>query len=838
MTGLPPSVEVAMDTQRSMLARVAQMDTLQAAWARVRSKDAAGGHDGVSVEEFARNAEDNLAALHGELLEGRYVPQPLRQLRIPKDPEGRETRVLHLPAVRDKVAQEAARSVLEPLLEPLFLDCSYGYRPGKGPSRAVARVTHYIAYLKRHWVATADIDDFFDSLDHRLLLDRLGAVVRDDGFVRLVELWLRMGTVDARGHWRDVESGVGQGSVISPLLANFYLHPFDEYMVAKGAGLVRYADDFVLLCGDRADAESALLSATTFLEDTLALRLNPNPLPITSVEAGFSFLGLTFQGQQRRLDQAKVNKKMSMLYALAERGDVQRALRTLNETVDGWRRYYGSLVGPGEMARLHEAAVRCLVRIVGHGFRTRHWATAGEAESALQMIETVASLAADQRRRLVARIVRDARAEALPVPPQATAAPPPAPVPTPVSGRANGEAEPRVAAARAAIGACPTRQPEVPQTAQPRPARAPKLGAHATDGPATAVRRAKRRHRRQLAQISELVISTPGAFLGKTSQRVVVRRDRRNVCEVPSFKLTGITVASRGISLSADLIDHCAQHDIPVLFVSPQGKVVATLSTPESSKAATGLLQLRALSEPGRAVDLARRFVEGKIRNQMNLLKYLHKYRKRADAAFAEALPAALGAMTERLAELRTVSATDIEAARAQLFSIEGRAAQEYWALIKLALRGRVDFPGRRRQGATDLVNSLLNYGYAILESRVHLALLRAGLAPQISFLHALQPRGQPTLAFDLMEEFRTQAVDRVVLAMLGRREPLRTDAQGLLTDTTRGRLIAQVHDRLATLVRFRRKELTLEEIIQHQAHLLVRHLKGEARYRPFAAKW
>jgi CRISPR-associated protein Cas1 len=830
-----------MDTKPSMLARVAELEILRAAWARVRGKGAAGGFDGMTVEEFASHAEDHLAALRADLLERRYVPQPLRQVRIPKDAEGREMRVLHLPAVRDKVAQEAARSVLEPLLEPLFLDCSYGYRPGKGPARAVARVTHYIMSLKRRWVATADIDDFFDSLDHRLLLDRLSAVVRDDAFVRLVELWLRMGTVDAHGRWHDVESGVAQGSVISPLLANFYLHPFDEYMVAKGIGLVRYADDFVLLCRDRADAERALLSATTFLEDTLALRLNPNPLPITTVDAGFNFLGITFQGQQRKLDQAKVNKKMSMLHALAEHGDVRRALRTLNEMVDGWRRYYGSLVGPDEVARLQEAAVRCLVRIVGHGFRTGHWATAGEAESALQTIETVTSLSADQRRRLVARIVRDARGEVRPVPPQAKAAAHPAPVAPPVTGKANGEAEPGITAARPAVGTPPTSSVEVAAPApfpQPRAARGPKLSVHATDRPATAVRRAKRHHRRQLAQISELVINTPGAFLGKTSQRVVVRRDRRNVCEIPSFKLTGITVASRGISLSADLIDHCAQRDIPVLFVSPQGKVVATLSAPGSSKAATGLLQLRALSEPARAVDLARRFVAGKIRNQMNLLKYLHKYRKRADKVFADAFPAALKAMAERVAELRTVPATDLETARGLLFSIEGRAAQEYWALIKLALRDRVDFPGRRRQGATDLVNSLLNYGYAILESRVHLALLRAGLSPQISFLHALQPKGQPTLAYDLMEEFRPHAVDRAVLAMLGRREPLQADAQGLLTDTTRGRLIAQVYDRLATLVRFRRKELTLEEIIQHQAHLLVRHLKGEACYRPFAAKW
>jgi len=134
-------------------------------------------------------------------------------------------------------------------------------------------------------------------------------------------------------------------------------------------------------------------------------------------------------------------------------------------------------------------------------------------------------------------------------------------------------------------------------------------------------------------------------------------------------------------------------------------------------------------------------------------------------------------------------------------------------------------------------VNSLLNYGYAVLQARVYLAVLRAGLEPQVSFLHALQ-KSKPTLTYDLMEEFRPQVVDRTVLTMLSRREPVQVDAQGMLTEAARRLLISRIHDRLATLMKFRGAERKLDEIITDQARLLAACLKGERAYRPFIGKW
>lgn len=798
-----------LTTVRPLLARLADPATLQAAWERIKAKGAHGGLDHVSIEEFAGDSEARLAELRRELLEERYVPEPLQQIVIPKGTRGQaplggaspqEWRTLGLPTVRDKIAQEAVRSVLEPLFERRFLDCNYGYRPGKGPHRAIGRVTHYLTNLKRRWIVTADIDNFFASLDHARLLDQLRPVLQDEAVLRLIELWLKIGAVDAQGRWHDVASGVSQGGVISPLLANFYLHPFDQHMTEHGFGLVRYADDFVILCAERAEAEDALFKATAFLTTPLSLRLNPNPHPIATVEQGFAFLGIFFHHRSRKVDRAKLEQirtKIAQLTAGPYANDWERGLHAINEAIVGWRRYYGRLVEPVEIEKIERLTQDGLIQLLGTAFRNGRLKTIAEAEAALQHLELMRERRPEDRRALIADLARAARSSAAWTAAQGQIPP--------------GDAQKGVS----------------PQSQSP-----PSV--------ANQIRRKKRRHLRRLAQVSELVVTTPGSFLGKRGQRIVVRQARQTVCEVLAQHLTGLTVATHGVCLSSDVIHHCAEQTVPLLFLSPQGKVSALLSAPETATGALGLHQLEALSKGDLALGLAKRFVHGKIANQMNLMKYCHKYRKQKTSPFAEAFPRHLEAMAQLRQEVEEVHLTDTyELARNRLFSLEGRAAGHYWDLIGLLIQenGHVTFSGRERKGATDLVNSLLNYGYALLHNRVYLAVLKAGLMPQVSFLHALQ-KDKPTLVYDLMEEFRPQIVDRTVLTMIARREPIAVDEQGKLTEETRRRLITRIQDRLATLIRFRGRELKLDEVIQHQAQLLVRHLKGAQTYRPFVGKW
>lgn len=166
------------------------------------------------------------------------------------------------------------------------------------------------------------------------------------------------------------------------------------------------------------------------------------------------------------------------------------------------------------------------------------------------------------------------------------------------------------------------------------------------------------------------------------------------------------------------------------------------------------------------------------------------------------------------------------------------QAGAAYWAMIKTLLGPEIDYPGRDRRGATDLVNSLLNYGYGMLYPRIWRALLLAGLNPHISFLHSFQ-ENKPTLAFDLIEEFRPQVVDRAIFSMLTRGEKLTQVKSGaLLTQETRRRVITQVMERLGTLNPYRGHKVSLEEIIRRQAHLLADHLQGRKRYRSFLGRY
>lgn len=318
----------------------------------------------------------------------------------------------------------------------------------------------------------------------------------------------------------------------------------------------------------------------------------------------------------------------------------------------------------------------------------------------------------------------------------------------------------------------------------------------------------------------------------------MIKHERRKVREIPAQGLTGITLATHGVALSSDLISFCSAQNIPLLFLSPHGQLDAVLSSPQALNGEIGLMQLKALADGAPALELAKSFVAGKIKNQANLMKYFHKYPKRVDANFSGLFSGYLESVRDSLAQLKQVTCQNgLEAARGQLFGIEGSAARAYWQLFGLLLNGRGNFAGRVRHGATDLVNSMLNYGYAILQARVYLAIVKAGLVPQISFLHSTQ-RGKPTLSFDLIEEFRSQAVDRIVLTMFARKEPAVLDENARLTLETRQKLISRLQTCLAALVEFRRKEMKLDEVIQHQTYALVRHLQKQRKYEPFIEKW
>ena len=237
-----------------LLEAIADPKNLARAWTKVRANAGVAGIDGESITLFAMDLEAHLGALRRRLLSAqRYVPPAVRRVEIPK-PDGRK-RPLGIPTVGDRVVQQATVQVIGPLFEPTFLPCSFGYRPGKSAQQAVGWVRKAIRSGDR-WVAEFDIAGFFDNLNHRRLLREVGKVIEDPEVFGLIRRWCRAGVL-IDGHIVPRHAGVPQGGVISPLLANIYLHRLDVEVRAAGFRLIRYADDFLILADRRWKAEAA-----------------------------------------------------------------------------------------------------------------------------------------------------------------------------------------------------------------------------------------------------------------------------------------------------------------------------------------------------------------------------------------------------------------------------------------------------------------------------------------------------------------------------------------------------------------------------------------------------
>lgn len=272
-----------------LFARITAWSTLVHGFDRVRDNQGAPGVDDETIDVFGARLDTALEVLRRELLDGTYRPAPLRRAYL--EEENGKLRPLAIPTVRDRVAQTAAAMVLTRLIDPEFEDVSFGYRPRRSVEQAVRRV---IALRNEgyEWVVDADITRFFDEIDHDRLLEALAEHVDDPRILALVRLWISCEVQDGALRSR-MTRGVPQGSPISPLLANIYLDRFDDVLVREGRKLIRFADDFVILCKSRPGAESALELSEDVLEE-LRLALNPEKTRITSFEHGFTFLGVKF----------------------------------------------------------------------------------------------------------------------------------------------------------------------------------------------------------------------------------------------------------------------------------------------------------------------------------------------------------------------------------------------------------------------------------------------------------------------------------------------------------------------------------------------------------------
>lgn len=324
----------------SLIDKVTRESSLKAAWKQVEERKGGGGVDGMSIEVFSMRLDKRIARLSEQLREGTYEPQAVKRVWIPKA-DGKK-RPLGVPTIIDRVVQTSIRNAIEPIFEQMFADCSYGFRPGRGCKDALREVA---AELKqgRTWVVDVDIEQYFDSINQKRLMSDVATKIADGSLLDLIESYLEQDVMDGLKRWQP-EKGTPQGAVISPLLANLYLHPVDVEMTREGFRMVRYADDMVILCETREEAERAHARLHELLT-ARELRLHPIKTKIvdSTIRPGFDFLGYRFFGRSRYPRPGSEKKLRDSVREKTPRtngNSLEVIIKELNLALRGWYEYF------------------------------------------------------------------------------------------------------------------------------------------------------------------------------------------------------------------------------------------------------------------------------------------------------------------------------------------------------------------------------------------------------------------------------------------------------------------------------------------------------------------
>lgn len=765
--------------------QIADETMLREGWYRVQRGGRAAGVDGMTVDAFRPRAERRLTDLSEALISDTYRPSAVKRVQIPKPSGG--WRILGIPTIADRIVQTAASIVLQDRVAAQFSDRSFAYRPFLGPRRAAMFLRGRLD--SGSWVVTADIEKFFDNVEHRILADQLRHVGVDDAGVRIVQRWL-LAPAQERGRVFQPVKGLPQGSPVAPVLANLYLTGFDTALEAEDFTHVRYADDFVVLAGGESDAHRALRYVSTYLSSRLHLGIKPAKTQLVCVEDGFNFVGFRFTGRTWTVPSESVVRLREAVTRLLDPRN-QRTLaevaKSHNDLVRGWRHYYF-----GNSAEMDQQlgdldtwrADACRAHLTRLGL---------DPDSGAVWFE-----------RLCESVVYE----------------------TPAGTYATGpETEDPVAAAPEPID-------EWHQGVR-HAGTARETGRFSTE---RAIRHAEIGYKQvpSLLEDGWLRIPTFGGFVTTSRALLSVRRKKQVIFECAWDDVSCLTIEARGVTLSTTVIDECSRRRIPIVVCRLSGKPIAHLISVKSP-ILPNLVRTQMIASMGRTgTPLACSILAAKLANQRALLLYHSKYQGRSHEVRRTLIDAS-AAIAVCALDIDRHAGTPLRDARQPLFLLEAKAAAHYWRAFSALIPPALRFGGRAHQDASDVVNKVLNYGYALLLGHVWIAVRRAGFEPSLGLLHTGR-RKSAGLVFDLMEPFRQPVVDRTVLALVGRGSRLALNEAGDLTLRSRALLRRAFVHRLAAPGRGGGRRLLLD--IQRRTIAFRRALTERTPYDAFRMTW
>ena len=746
-------------------------NTLYNAWNIVKAKGSAGGIDGITIQGFEKEKRKQIPMLIEELKSGTWKPYPYLEIEIPKSKDPAEKRKLGMIAIRDKIVQQAIRSIIEPRYDRIFVGNSYGYRPGKGATKAIRRVLSECKNKKYKYVLRLDIDNFFDTIDHFLLRRRLASTGTEEELIRLIMLCMQMGKVKQKSReWIDTEFGTPQGAILSPLLSNLYLHSFDQFAISRHLPYIRYADDFLFLCESKEQAQELAEKTEQYLIEKLKLSLN-KPISIISLSDKFDFLGITIKNAQAGITEKKREELNQRILALEMDKD---GLNSKSEKIwAGISNYYALLLPENDLESFDAYLLMRLQDIVNN--QPEQFNSKTGLQTALAPINFLSKQYQTRKKLYIGELVAD------------------------YAAKKNEEQQ-----------------------------------AASNEKNKKLIQQRKKEFRKIETETSGLLINKPGTFIGLTTRGVTISERGKVISYHHPNNLSQIVITGQGVSMSSNLINFCLNKKIPIDFFDNQGSHLGSIINSKFLQNTLWSKQSKTSSAIKNAIALG--IINGKIKNQFALVKYFNKYHKNHYPNLQTKL-----SMVEQEAEAfrqwRKKTPISDEEFMQKLIGHESQMAIRYWDFIReLISDDDVDFGQREHQGAKDIVNSLLNYGYAILYVRVWQALLAAKLNPYDSIIHVRQ-EGKPTLVYDMVEIFRSQIVDRVVISLIQKRQNLEI-RNGLLTDKTRQLLVKSVMERLARYEKYQGEEMKMEQIILRQAKLLAKAFEGAEKFKPYVAKW
>lgn len=716
------------------------------------------GIDDMSFQEFEINLTKNIEEIVKSVLSGKYSPEPLKKIEIDK-PNSNESRPIALSSIKDKIVQKALYINLSPYFNKTFSENSYAYRPEKSTLKAIEKVSSTITQKKFHIVKT-DIDNFFETISHDILLDILDKEIKDKLIIRLISLFLQIGGFKDQ-NYSEHSLGIYQGDILSPLLSNIYLNKMDKYLEQNNISFVRYADDFILLTNSKDEAYQNLKLLKKFLK-TLKLKLEFDKTFVSHINDGFVFLGVEFKGKSRQVESARVQKSIDKINSFSKtKVGFLGFIDEINSYLLSLKNYYLKILtkdSKGYMS-LQDSIINSIAHKIYLSKENKSITTKKEFKILLEQINFSILFDTKDTKSFISLVIAKGYEKYL-------------------SNKSYKE-------------------------------------------PLTKIDKKKNKYSQKFSNDNTLHVSTPGLWLGVSKNKFTLKRYGKIQSSYPIDMIKRIILEGKGYSLSSDVIQKCATLGITIDFINRDALSYASLITYKSTISQMVYKQSLILNTPLQLI-LAKEFIKGKAKNQINYIKYLNKYHK---------------LLNDNIVKIENIlknskSATTVN----ELMGYEGSISSIYWECLRLILE--VPFKKRITFGAKDIVNSSLNYGYAILYGKIQHSLVHAGLSLNISFLHSLDTK-KPTLTFDIIEEFRTFVVDRTIISMLNKDEPIKLGNDGLLTKKSRQLISKNIKEKLGSYTMWKKVSTKVENIIMTQCYNLSKTVDDNStKYKAFIGKF